>query len=117
MEPSSQFQRYESSYRLLSSEFNVIKEELSEFKQEFSNVVDENKRFFENFFFPINLCNFRLRNDLKEALSNQISNISPELVQNLNSSDKNVIQNYEKQLQLLKKVILKNLYFPDRDLF
>lgn len=45
MEPVSQFQRYESSYRLLNSEFNVIKEELRELKQEFSYVVDENKRF------------------------------------------------------------------------
>ncbi|CAF0730140.1 unnamed protein product [Brachionus calyciflorus] len=88
MESNVQFQRYETSYRMLSSEFNVLKEDLIELKTEFTNVVEENKK---------------LRKDLKDALSNQISQFDRESLQNLNEADKNVVLNYEQQLDLLKK--------------
>ena len=44
MEAITQFQRYENSYRLVTSELNGLKEDFSQLKSEFTNVVDENKR-------------------------------------------------------------------------
>lgn len=41
---SAPFQRFESGFKQLYSEYNLTKEDLNEIKRELENVIDENRK-------------------------------------------------------------------------
>ena len=94
-----EFQRYESSHRLLASEFNALKIEQAEWRKELFALIDENKK---------------LRGELKDVAGQQLAKLvgnvdvasAGELSANGVDPDRECIKNLEKQLALMKNVSL-----------